>query len=169
MHAKLLLGFGKSLTEHVKEILETHTMKAAKESDFSKQVEILMSVHGIGIQAARKFVKGGVHNISDLRKAYVDGKVKLNDAQKLGLKHHKDLQFRIPRSEMVAHEKLIKRVMKGLSGTARVDIVGSYRRNSQDSGDIDILITDSHDNNMLFEQFVDALEDIGYAFGELSR
>ena len=162
-------GFGKSLTAHVDEILKTHKMEAAKESDFAKHVDTLMTVHGVGIQAARKFAKSGIHTVDQLRRAYMDSKVQLTDAQKLGLKYYDDMQLRIPFSEMQKHEKFIRDRMTGLSKTARVDIVGSYRRRCKDSGDIDMLITDATDNHLLFEQFVDYLEDCEYAFGELSR
>lgn len=144
---KGLPGFGKSLTEHVKEILETHEMKAAKESDFAKHVQVLLTVHGIGIQAARKFVKSGIFTVDKLRGAYALGTVTLNDAQKLGLKYYDDMQLRIPRSEMLKHERLIKSIMLELTSTGTVEIVGSFRRNAPDSGDIDLLIIIYYLNN----------------------
>jgi DNA polymerase beta len=55
----------------------------------------------------------------------------------MGLKYYESILERIPRAEMMQHETFLKSVMpKGTEGV----IVGSYRRQAESSGDIDMLL-----------------------------
>lgn len=166
---KDLKGFGKSLTAHVKEIIDTHQMQNAQTSEYSTHVQNLMKVHGIGVQAARKFVGQGIHSIKDLRLAFADGKVKLTDAQIYGLKYFDDIQLRIPFSEMEKHEAFMIEKIRKLSNTASLHVVGSFRRKTKDSGDIDVLITDQPDNPKLLDDFIKEMTVCFYFFGKLAQ
>jgi DNA polymerase beta len=160
-------GFGKSLTEHVKEIIDTHEMKAAKHSEKAESIKNLMTIHGIGVQTARKLIDKGLHTVDQLRNAYVNGEIKLTDAQKLGLKYYEDMHKRIPYAEMQKHEHYMQEMMTHLSKTATLSVVGSYRRKAPNSGDIDVLITDK--DRTIFDTFIANMERSGYFFGTLAK
>lgn len=160
-------GFGKSLTEHVKEIIKTHKMKSAKRSDKAIAVKELMSVHGIGVQAAKKLADQGIDSIDKLKDQYEKGSVELTDAQKHGLKYYDDIQRRIPHKEMTKHDEYLQKHFLKICPFGKLSVVGSYRRNAKDSGDIDVLITDP--NMSAFDNLIDHLEERGYFFGTLAR
>lgn len=60
------------------------------------------------------------------------------------LRHIEDLECRIPRAEVTKHVELVERVCAELQPPSlrppRVEAMGSYRRGSPDSGDVDFLV-----------------------------
>lgn len=162
---KNVRGFGKSLTAKVEEIIKTHHLKAAEEAKCSKTTEAvkeLTSIHGIGIQKARSLMEKGITTIEELRNASNTDESLLHEQQKIGLEFYNDIKQRIPHSEMKKHVDFLKGVMTEISSTARLEVVGSFRRNAKTSGDVDVLITDYPDNSNLLDIFLQALQDKGY-------
>ena len=139
------------LLEKIDEILTTGTLSAAdKYSQDPKviAVEELSKIPEIGPAAAIKFYDSGITNIPALRAAYEKDNNILNDKQVLGLKYHEDLLERIPKDEMIKwntffHELFINTIkdMKNKPVNSKLQLVGSYRRGAESSGDIDILIS----------------------------
>lgn len=130
-------GIGKKIYEKVEEIINTGTLRAANavRSEPANEIyNILLGVHGVGPVKARELVAAGVTSITDLRsKQHL-----LNDTQKMGLKYYEHGLERIPRAEMMLHETQLRTaVPAGLTGT----LVGSYRREAPNSGDIDMILT----------------------------
>ena len=72
----------------------------------------------------------------------------LNNKQKIGLKYYEDLLKRIPRKEMEKHDKFITEFINSIDKNDDLiyEIVGSYRRNASNSGDIDVLCTTKDKN-----------------------
>ncbi|EKF27317.1 mitochondrial DNA polymerase beta-PAK, putative [Trypanosoma cruzi marinkellei] len=71
-----------------------------------------------------------------------DSVLHLTEAQRLGLKYHRDIMQRIPYEEVRLHEAFLKlRLRKYLGKGYELSICGSYRRRLPTSGDIDVLIT----------------------------
>lgn len=123
-------GIGKGIRTKISEIFATGTLKAADPPE-------LLQVYGIGIAKARQIqTKYGITTISELRKRLDI----LNEKQRIGLKYVDDLQLRIPRKEMLMHERLIKRIVATIHPELEIHLVGSFRRQSRDSGDIDVLL-----------------------------
>jgi len=88
-------------------------------------------------------------------------------ASKIGVKHYDDFHLRIPRSEMEVHDEVIQDNLISKSMTA--EIVGSYRRNMPDSGDIDVLILIKNKKaKEMFQLYIENLIDIGYLTDILS-
>ena len=80
----------------------------------------------------------------------------LNDVQKVGLKYYEDVLQRIPRSEIEEYKTIFENSFKKVSApNSRFEIVGSYRRGAQSSGDIDVIITSA--NPKVFVNFIDLL------------
>ena len=165
-------GIGKKIHDKIVEIISTGALRAAermKERTDISAMETLLGVHGIGPVKARELIAAGITSIDGLRAAVATNPKTLNDTQKLGLKHYEDGIKRIPRPEMVEHERLLlSDLPAGLNGT----IVGSYRRGAESSGDIDVLI--SYPGSVtttyaqeLFGFYVDRLSRSGYVVDKL--
>jgi DNA polymerase/3'-5' exonuclease PolX len=127
-------GVGKKIKEKIKEILSTGSLAAAVKAkeDFPIELyKILLQIHGIGPFKARELItKDKITSIQDLIKR----KNLLNEVQQKGLKYVLHSLERIPRDEMIMHEKMIH------SYIGEATIVGSFRRGSSNSGDIDVLL-----------------------------
>ena len=127
--------------------------KIINDTNFNTMHE-LMGVHGIGPTKARQLVHDYfIKSVTDLKK----NEHLLNDVQKTGLKYYKDMKERIPRAEMLQHEKILLDVYHNMyindMMTDEMKITGSFRRGLDESGDIDVLIT----GNSNVKDFVDQL------------
>ena len=130
-------GVGKKIKEKVKEILETGELKAAEKAKEELSIDIyqdLLKIQGVGPVKAKELIeKYKIKSITELR-----SKLELlNDVQIMGLKYYEDSLERIPRAEMMEHEK---KIMEMIESPFEATIVGSYRRGAESSGDIDVLI-----------------------------
>lgn len=138
---KGLPGIGEKIQKKIAEILTTGKLAAAEAAKAAVPLDLydaLLDVYGIGPAKARNLVdKTKVTSIEDLRKKVAEDSKLLNEVQKLGLKYYEDIKLRIPREEMVEHEKLI---LENLDKKFKAVIVGSYRRGAVSSGDIDVLL-----------------------------
>lgn len=52
-----------------------------------------------------------------------------------------DFEKKIPRAEIAKIEKILKDAVKGLDNNYLITICGSYRREKEESGDIDVLVS----------------------------
>jgi len=95
----------------------------------------------------------------------------LNDKQKIGFKYWETDQLRIPRDEIIKHKQLYEATIKlNKESCSALDytITGSFRRGTDDSGDIDILLTHPENERECFHHFVDSLIDQGYLIDNLA-
>lgn len=155
-------GVGEKIRNKVKEILETGGLAAAEAAkETMSTLDTLMGVYGIGTVKANELIAAGIKSIAELRAEFGKNPDLLNDKQQVGLRYYEDIQKRIPRKEMVKHEKLL---MDALDPLMSGIIVGSYRRGLESSGDIDMLITleDDSDQKLIFGTFVCRLQKMGY-------
>ena len=143
-------GIGKTILEKLNEYHETGTLKII-EKEKTNPVNILVEVYGIGPKKAKDLVENGIISIAMLRK----NQHMLNDIQKVGLKYYEDILKRIPRDEIQEYEIIINEVFKKIGNDYKFEIVGSYRRGAESSGDIDIIITSN--SCQVFVKFIDEL------------
>ena len=116
-----------------------------------KAITELTKVPEIGPSAAEKLYNKGITTIAELTNAFEVNPKIVNNKQAIGIKYFHDLQQRIPREEMDEWNKYFaillkytieKMIKKGNEPTgAKMELVGSYRRGAETSGDIDILLT----------------------------
>lgn len=99
----------------------------------------LESISGIGPAFAKKLVEKGIKSIADLKKNIHS--IDLTNAQQIGLKYVDEFKDRIPRQEVQIFELIFRVALDRLDSNIKMDICGSYRRESETSGDIDVLIT----------------------------
>jgi DNA polymerase/3'-5' exonuclease PolX len=160
-------GIGQKIKDKIGEIMETGALRSAERAKQEYALNVLddfQHIYGVGPAKASELVKMGFRSIEDLRAAVAADPKILNDKQKIGLAYYEDLLQRIPRAEMMKHQRTIQLANKEFE---KIEIVGSYRRGSASSGDIDALIhvpkkMSSARANKLFESYVDGLVQSGY-------
>lgn len=163
-----LPGLGAKLKKKIDDITKTGTCPACEKAEAEFDLDALaelQQIHGVGPKKALELWRKGFHSIANL-KASPAAAAELNDVQKLGLKHVEDAIQRIPRSEMAEHETYLR---TALDPRFEVAIVGSYRRQAPDSGDIDVLLTlpeaiPEKEQIALFKQTIALLSDPDIAY-----
>ena len=162
--------------QKIHEIIKTGVLpKAIEISDNPKVKAIieLTKVPEIGPAAAEKLYNKGITTIAQLTDAFEKDSKLLNNKQAIGIKYFNDLQQRIPRDEMDSWNKFfevilkltIEKMKKAKSGKldepkgAKMQLVGSYRRGAESSGDIDILLSsdDQIEGKKLMTNFIKEL------------
>ncbi|KAF8108071.1 hypothetical protein N665_0115s0080 [Sinapis alba] len=159
---KHLPGIGKSLTDHIQEIVSTGKLSKLEHFETDEKVRTISlfgEVWGIGPATALKLYEKGHRTLEDLK-----NEDSLTHAQRLGLKYFDDIRTRIPRQEVQEMEQLLQRV--GEEVLPGVDIVcgGSYRRGKASCGDLDIVIThhDGQSHKGFLTKFVKRLKEINF-------
>ena len=161
-------GVGTKIRAKIEEIIATGSLQAAVQAAASLPISVyddLLKVHGIGPVKARKLVEEiGIRSIEDLRTRVAADPSLLDAGQKIGLKYYEDFNARIPRDEMEEHEDAL---LKAKPTNMKIELVGSFRRGAESSGDIDALINfpwtkSDTDAIMHFHAYVKKLVDTGY-------
>uniref|UniRef100_A0A6C0LGG4 ATP-dependent DNA ligase family profile domain-containing protein n=1 Tax=viral metagenome TaxID=1070528 RepID=A0A6C0LGG4_9ZZZZ len=155
--------------QKISEIIRTGVLTKAIEIQDDpkvKSITELTTIPEIGPSKAEKLYKDGITTIAELIDAFKKDSKLLNSKQSIGLKYHNDLEKRIPRSEMDSWNEFftvmlkftIER-MKTKPEGVKMQLVGSYRRKAQDSGDIDILLSskDPEQGKKLMTNFIKEL------------
>lgn len=174
-------GIGDKIINKIDEIIQTGTLLEAdhimEENIYHDFMIQLSNIHGIGGKKAVELVeKHNIHSIEQLIKRQDEiqdnKRPLLNNIQKKGLEYFEDCQQRIPRKEMIQHDKylskLSKKINKLFPNTSLI-VVGSYRREKKDSGDIDILITNKDNNTKVFDAFFKLMEEEQYITSTFSH
>lgn len=158
-------GIGTTIMTKLVEYVETGTLKIL-ERERNNPLNVLTKVYGIGPKKAKEFVEKNIKTVEDL-KQHMD---KLTAAQKLGVQYYDDIEARIPRSEIDLYNNEFKEIIDNYSPEkSNFEIVGSYRRGAETSGDIDVIITNENNNQKVFEIFIDKLIEKGIILHTLSR
>jgi DNA polymerase lambda len=137
-------GIGDRIYAKIEEIINTGKLAVAeviKQDSKVGATDTIMKIYGIGPVKASDLIKNhGIRSIADLREAVIKAPGLLNDKQMIGLKYYEDILERIPRSEMLLHENKILKLVSSVNKDFKTSIVGSFRRETPTSGDIDVLI-----------------------------
>ena len=162
-----LSGFGPGITNLLNEYVSTGKINVL-ERERNRPENVLSEIYGIGPKKARELVNNGITSVSKLREAYNENPKLLNDVQVKGLNYYEDIIQRIPRSEIVLYDEVFDKAFNIVKDdTSKYEIVGSYRRGSQTSGDIDVIITS--ENKDIFVNFIDKLLEDNVIVEVLSR
>jgi NAD-dependent DNA ligase/DNA polymerase/3'-5' exonuclease PolX len=158
-------NIGATIMEKLNEYVQTGTLKVL-EREKNNPVNILGEVYGIGPKKAKELVDKGITTIAALR---ANQDTLLNDTQKVGLKYYEDILKRIPRAEIEEYKTLFTTefLKQAHNEESKMEIVGSYRRGAESSGDIDLIITST--DPRVYTQFVDALIETKVIQEVLSR
>ena len=147
---KGLPGIGDTIMEKLNEYVQTGTL-AVLEREKTNPINILTDVYGIGPKKAKELVEKGITTIEQLRSRQDE---LLNDIQKVGLKYYEQILERIPRSEIEEYKQVFTNAFSR-DPNSKYEIVGSYRRGAQTSGDIDVIITSN--SASVYKNFIDEL------------
>jgi len=156
-------NIGPAVLERLEEFIATGTLQII-EREKNNPVNILSDIYGIGPKKAQELVEQGIKTIAELR---INQDKLLNETQKVGLKYYEDILKRIPRQEIEEYNKLLKGIFTNNLKKASYEIVGSYRRGAENSGDIDVIITS--DSSQDFITFIDILINQKIIIEVLSR
>ena len=147
-------GIGKTIMDKLEEFQKTKTLRVL-ERERKNPLNLFTKIYGIGPKKAKQILEDGITTIEELK----NNVSKLNDTQKIGLKYYEPLQKRIPRDEIEDFNKVLDKIFNEVAPEeeSKYEIVGSYRREAKNSGDIDIIITNKQNNIAVFNKFLDKL------------
>jgi len=161
---KNINGIGEKINAKIKELIETGKMtaveRALNDPQFSLQKK-LGKLYGVGPVKINELMS----NISTFEELYERPEL-LNEKQKIGLKYYDDMNMRIPMSEGKKHYKIIDTIFKKVYKDIEFELVGSYRRQNKDMGDIDILIKNRDDLDI--KTLISELTNGGYIIETLA-
>jgi DNA polymerase/3'-5' exonuclease PolX len=154
-------GIGPGIKSKIDEILKTGNLSILEDQNLKiKVIEELCTIRSIGPKTAGKMYDAGIRSIKDLTN------YKLTAAQQLGLKYRIDLNKRVPREYITQFHEYIKSIIPKKWNT---DIVGSYRRGLETSGDIDLLISADGPIPVDIDPLITKLRMNGYLVGSYSK
>uniref|UniRef100_A0A6C0D714 DNA polymerase beta n=1 Tax=viral metagenome TaxID=1070528 RepID=A0A6C0D714_9ZZZZ len=163
-----LPNIGKTILEKYEEFLKTGTLEAV-EKEKTNPVNIFTNIYGIGHVKANELVNiKNIVTLDQLRERQnelQENKLPLlNSKQQIGLKYYNDLLKRIPRTEIDEYKELFvtnfrETILENneLEENHKFEIVGSYRRKAESSGDIDLICTSYNNNKQVFVKFIEKL------------
>jgi DNA polymerase (family 10) len=145
-----LPGIGKSMAEHIEEIIKTGTLKALRKlhKEIPTTLDELLEIEGLGPKRTKQlYDKLGVSSIKELERALDAGKVaslrgfgqKSVDKIRQAIAN---LGKRPKRFKLLDADQLVRPLIEYLrkgSGIEQLEVAGSYRRRMETVGDIDIL------------------------------
>tara|TARA_B100001063_G_C16776546_1_gene565940 strand:- start:750 stop:3902 length:3153 start_codon:yes stop_codon:yes gene_type:complete len=163
---KEIFGETSSTFKHLKQYFDTGKVNIL-EKHKNDPIKLFTKIYGVGPKKALEFKNKGFTNLQEIKERQDE---LLTTAQKYGLQYFDDIQKRIPRKEIVQyHKKFTKAFNKIKKSTSKFEIVGSYRRGAKDSGDIDLIITDSKNDISVFTAFIEELQNNGLLVAILSK
>ncbi|XP_044489598.1 DNA polymerase lambda isoform X2 [Mangifera indica] len=159
---KGLPGIGKSMQDHIQEIVTTGKLSKLEHFETDEKVRTISlfgEVWGIGPATALKLYDKGHRSLDDLK-----NEDSLTHSQKLGLKYFDDIKTRIPRHEVQEMELLLQKVGEDILPGVVILCGGSYRRGKASCGDLDIVIThpDRKSHKGFLSRYVKQLKDMKF-------
>ncbi|KAJ4418130.1 hypothetical protein N0V85_001560 [Neurospora sp. IMI 360204] len=166
-----LPNVGKRLAEKIEEIVTTDSLRRleyAQDSPLDRVLATFLKIYDVGTGRANKWISQGFRTLDDLKQ-----KADLTPNQRIGIDHYKDLNTRIPRSEVTAIGDYMKKEAAQVDPAVELLIGGSYRRGAESSRDVDFIVTkknttSSADLVPFFERLLKVLTDKGCVVATLS-
>ncbi|KAF9016733.1 Nucleotidyltransferase [Hymenopellis radicata] len=139
--AAAIKDIGTKSADKIWEIISTGELSRieVENTEDVKVTRIFQGIYGVGPLTALKWYYSGARTLEDVRQEKY--RIKLSEAQRIGLHNYDDINSRMARDEAKAIFDLIKPIALDIDPKLFVEIMGSYRRGKADCGDIDIMIT----------------------------
>ena len=148
-------GIGNTIMNKFIEFTTTGSLKILNEEKDAlhkkRAMDVFSDIYGVGEKKAAEIVDKGITTLTQLE---TQQNQVLNEKQRIGLKYYQDILQRIPRSEIEDFEKAFVTSATSLTNL-HLQIVGSYRRQMPDSGDIDVILTSENPKD--FVEFIDTM------------
>jgi len=157
-----LPGIGKTILAKLEEY-ETTGKIVALEKYRNDPINILTNIYGVGPKKAQQLLKEGFDSIDKIKSLSKEEINKLFNANQIkGLEYYDDINQKIPRSEIIEFDKVFEKAVStccDVNSKTRYEIVGSYRRGKQISGDIDMIITNEANDASVFDKLLELLKE----------
>tara|TARA_B110001450_G_scaffold96524_1_gene91586 strand:+ start:3462 stop:4373 length:912 start_codon:yes stop_codon:yes gene_type:complete len=149
-------GIGVKIKEKIEYVIEHFEPETIDES--------LDNIYGIGPAKLKVLKEKGINTFQKLKDALILDSKLLNAKQKIGLQYYDDIEKRIPYVEIEDHDKYLHKIILENKKVECINIVGSYRRKKESSGDIDLLvkIKNKDDYIGILKEIVEKLEKDKY-------
>lgn len=136
-------GIGEKTIARINEIIDTGKLSEIERIENQiEAVKALSSIYGIGpVKASEFYNLYGIKSLKELIKAHKQGKIKLTDQMKLGIKYKDVLVEKIPRILIARLDIFVYSELQKIDPQFISIVCGSYRRGKPYSSDVDILIT----------------------------
>ncbi len=158
-------GIGDKIKDKIKEYFETGKINAVEKALADPKFSLkrkLANLYGVGPVKIKDLMEK-VNSFEELK----EKPELLNDKQKIGLKYYDDMIQRIPMYEGKKHYDIIKKTFNNNYKDIEFELVGSYRRQNIDMGDIDILIKNRPDLEL--KNLITELKTSGYIIETLAN
>lgn len=149
-------GIGVKIKEKIEYVIEHFEPETIDES--------LDNIYGIGPAKLKVLKEKGINTFQKLKDALILDSKLLNAKQKIGLQYYDDIEKRIPYVEIEDHDKYLNKIILENKKVECINIVGSYRRKKESSGDIDLLIKIKNKDDYIgiLKEIVEKLEKDKY-------
>lgn len=161
-------GIGESIANQINLYFEQNKEKKLTPDDVARAK--LMTVHGIGEKKADRLIAAGIRNVAQLK----NNEERLHEEGLIHGKHLIALKYidyateRIPREEMEQHEEILLNTAEMVDPKLIVSVVGSYRRGTSTSGDVDTIVSHPTDNMKSILDYIERLVEDGYIIDTLA-
>lgn len=158
-------GIGDKIKDKIKEYFETGKINAVEKALADPKFSLkrkLANLYGVGPVKIKDLMEK-VNSFEELK----EKPELLNDKQKIGLKYYDDMIQRIPIYEGKKHYDIINKTFNKTYKDIEFELVGSYRRQNIDMGDIDILIKNRPDLEL--KNLITELKTSGYIIETLAN
>jgi DNA polymerase/3'-5' exonuclease PolX len=158
-------GIGNKIKEKIKEYFETGKINAVERALADPKFSLkrkLANLYGVGPVKIKDLMEK-VNSFEELK----EKPELLNDKQKIGLKYYDDMIQRIPMYEGKKHYDIINKTFNKTYKDIEFELVGSYRRQNSDMGDIDVLIKNRPDLEL--KNLITELKSSGYIIETLAN
>lgn len=154
-------GIGDGILRRFDELVLSGQLVELKEREEElKVIEIFEGIYGVGPVLAKKWYQQGYKTLDDIP---VES---LTYAQALGLKYYKEINSRIPRSEIDGLNRELTRIVSTFNAAHRLNvrakICGSYLRGRESSGDVDIIISERFNREFIDTFLLESTELFQY-------
>jgi apurinic endonuclease APN1 len=149
-------GIGEGARMKIEEYLKTGKMHELEEIRANKKVGALLElekIYGVGPKVAADWVSKGYSSVSEIKKAYKNGSLKLTKQQEIGIKYFHDLAHPILRKDAIKMYDQFKHKLAGIE----VELMGGFGMKEvikEEGKDLDILVIDAK-----MEEIVQSLGD----------
>jgi DNA polymerase/3'-5' exonuclease PolX len=158
-------GIGDKIKEKIKEYFETGKINAVERALADPKFSLkrkLANLYGVGPVKIKDLMEK-VNSFEELK----EKPELLNEKQKIGLKYYDDMIQRIPMYEGKKHYDIINKTFNKTYKDIEFELVGSYRRQNSDMGDIDVLIKNRQDLEL--KNLITELKSSGYIIETLAN
>jgi DNA polymerase/3'-5' exonuclease PolX len=191
---KGIKGLGKGMLSRINEFCNTGTIQEIQEElkrelqpiNDSREVDIegLQTITGVGVKKAEKLYNNGwrLFDLLSTCQEPLKAEKLINDKvithhQYVGAKYYDDIEKRIPHKEIDLANKYLQKYIEEFNPYIELQILGSYRRNADTSGDIDLLLTNPKVKTLVelektastLPTFVQFLTDKGFIVDHLTK